>query len=291
MTDRIGSRVRRLLALASRLETEVDKAALGSRPEIKIALRAEFGRIRQAVLEGKPLPRLMDTGFRVYSQNDEDGILLFLLAVCGIDTRRFVDIGAGNCLTASNCANLALNLGFHGLFIEGDARRLHEGRRTYSRHPDSAQYPPAMVEAFVTRENVDTLILDAGFSGAIDVLSIDIDGNDYWIWEAISVVSPSIVVIETHTEHGEPHVLAPYDPSYDWRKAPPGAPIGASPAAGVEIAERLGYRLVGGIRYGYNAFFLREGVADELVPTAPSVELLQHPWTRDPGAWTGRPPA
>ena len=177
MTDRIGSRVRRLLALASRLETEVDKAALGSRPEIKIALRAEFGRIRQAVLEGRPLPRLMDTGFLVYSQNDEDGILLFLLAVCGIGTRRFVDIGAGNCLTASNCANLALNLGFHGLFIEGDARRLHEGRRTYSRHPGSAQYPPAMVEAFVTRENVDTLILDAGFSGAIDVLSIDLDAT------------------------------------------------------------------------------------------------------------------
>jgi len=278
----LGDRVRG--TLDALVDPRLELAGASS-PATKIGLRQLFGTYRSAVEEGRPLPRLRDTGLRVLSEADEDGILLFLLAVLGIDRGRFVDIGAGDCVSASNCANLALNLGFHGLFIEGDGERVAAGRRTYAEHPDTAQYPPATVHAFVTRENANAVIRDAGFEGPVDVLSIDVDGNDYWIWEAITTVRPSVVVIETHTEYRKQDVIAPYEPDYDWRKAQAGAVIGASPVAGVAVANRLGYRLVGGNRYGYNAFFLRQGVAEDLVPTVGFEALLRHPWSQEPNEW------
>jgi hypothetical protein len=225
-----------------------------------------------------------ETGFRVLSEVDEDGVILFLLAAAGLDRCRFVDIGAGDCVSASNCANLALNLGFHGLFVDADAERIESGRRFYERSPDTRTHPPLTVRSFVTRENVDDVIAGAGFSGAIDVLSIDIDGNDYWIWEAISAVTPRIVIVETHPEHGLEDVCAPYRPDFDWRRAAPGEPVGASPAAMARLGERLGYRLVGGNRFGFNACFLRDDLAGDIVPAIGVADLLRHDWSRPSGA-------
>jgi hypothetical protein len=256
-------------------------------PATKIALRELLLEYRSAVSERRPLPPLRDTGFRVFSQADEDGILLFLLAATGADTGRFVDIGAGDCVTANNCANLAFNLGFHGLFVDAHEGRIAAGRELYARHPDTSTYPPRTVHALVTPENVDTIVRDAALDGGIDVLSIDVDGNDYWIWEAVTAATPAIVVIETHTEYRLHDLLAPY-------RAPTGEPpradepVGASPVAMTRLAERLGYRLVGGNRFGFNAFYLRSGLA-AAVPTVGVEDLLRHDWSKEPNSWS-KPP-
>jgi hypothetical protein len=231
----------------------------------------------------RPLPPVTATGFRVLSEVDVDGVILFLLAAAGLDRCRFVDIGAGDCVSASNCANLALILGFHGLFVDADRERIEAGRRFYARHPDTRTHPPVTAQSFVTRENVDDVIAGAGLSGEIDVLSIDIDGNDYWIWEAISAVTPRIVIVETHPEHGLEDVCGPYRPDFDWRRAAPGEPVGASPVAMVRLGERLGYRLVAGNRYGFNACFLRDDLAADIVPAIGVEELLRHDWSRPSG--------
>jgi hypothetical protein len=288
--------VRDRAGLAGRLAAGVrgaEQAFLASAvsPATKIALRRYFLEVRAAVGEGRPVPALRDSGFRVLSQDDEDGILIFLLAVVGIGRRRFVDLGAGDCVMASNCANLALNLGFHGLFVDGDEARIQSGRAFYASSPDTSAFPPRTTHAFLTRENVNDVIRSAGIVGDIDVLSIDIDGNDYWIWEAIDCVTPKIVVIETHTEYRLHDVLAPYRPDFRWDDARAGEPLGASPVAMTRLAERLGYRLVGGNRYGFNAFYLQSGVAEELVPTVGVEELLQHDWSREPNPWSEPPPA
>ncbi|MDX6504515.1 MAG: hypothetical protein QOE29_1640, partial [Gaiellaceae bacterium] len=178
-------------------------------PATKIALRTLFLRYREQAGSGA-LPSVWDTGFRVFSQFDEDGVLLFLLASGGLETRRFVDIGAGDGVWASNCANVALNLGFHGLFVEARSVEVERGRAFYASHPDSRERPPVFVQSFVTREAIDDLVRGAGFEGEIDLLSIDIDGNDYWIWEALTVVSPRLVVVEAHTELGLADSVAPY---------------------------------------------------------------------------------
>ena len=258
-------------------------------PATKVALRHLFFAYRTAVAEGRPLPATRDTGFRVFSQADEDGIILFLLAATGASSQRFVDIGAGDCVTASNCANLALNLGFHGLFVEADAGRIASGRQTYSTHPDTSLYPPRTVQAFVTRENVDDVVRSAGFQGDIDVLSIDVDGNDYWIWQALTCVTPAVVVIETHTEYRLHDALAPYREDFDWRNMAEGEAVGASPVAMTRLAGELGYRLVGGNRFGFNAFYVREELAHDLVPTVDVEQLLVHDWSREPNEWSAPP--
>ena len=277
-------RVERLAGLSDRLER-----MQATSPATKAALRHLFLAYRTAVLEGRALPAIRDTGLRVFSQADEDGILLFLLAATGANSRRFVDIGAGDCVTASNCANLALNLGFHGLFVDADADRIASGRKTYASHPDTSAYPPRTVQAFVTRENIDDIVGGAGFEGEIDVLSIDIDGNDYWIWEALTCVTPAIVVIETHTEYRLHDVLAPYQHDLDWRALDDDAVVGASPVAMTRLAEQLGYRLVGGNRFGFNAFFIRDELASDTVPTVGVDELLRHDWSREPNRWSEPP--
>lgn len=258
-------------ALARRLRLS-DKTSATT----KASLMALYRSYRAAVRRGEPLPPVRDTGLRVFSETDEDGVLLFLLGAVGMETRTFVDVGGGDGLFASNVANLAFNFGYHGLIVDADATRIARGERLYRRHPDTRVHPPRFVRAFVTRETVDGLLTEAGMTGEVDVLSIDIDGNDVWIWEAISVIRPRIVIVETHVEYGEANVAVPYDPDFAWEDA---RFVGASPAAVVRLGERLGYRLVGGNRFGYNAFFLREDLGRDLVPTIPVADLLAHPRT------------
>jgi hypothetical protein len=262
----------------------------GASPSTKIALRALYLSYRTAIAEGRPIPGVSETGFRVFSQADEDGIVLFLLAAAQVDRGRFVELGAGDCLAASNCANLALNLGFHGVFVDADAAKIEHGRRLYSTHPDTRAYPPRAIAAFLTRENVNDVVWRAGIEGELDVLSIDVDGNDYWLWEALTCVRPRIVVIEVHTEYRLHDVLAPYRAHFDWRQLPEGEPVGASPVAMTRLAERLGYRLVGGNRYGFNAFYLREDLGVDLVPSVGVEALLRHDWSREPNGWSEPPP-
>lgn len=274
-------RADRISGLAARLERMQATSAA-----TKIALRQLFLGYRSAVSEGRPLPPVRDTGFGVFSQADEDGILLFLLAATGADSGRFVDIGAGDCVTANNCANLAFNLGFHGLFVDAHEGRIAAGREMYARHPDTSTYPPKTVHALVTPENVDTIVRDAALDGGIDVLSIDVDGNDYWIWEAVTAATPAIVVIETHTEYRLHDVLAPYRVLGGSTREEES--VGASPVAMTRLAERLGYRLVGGNRFGFNAFYLRSELA-AAVPTVDVEDLLRHDWSKEPNSWS-KPP-
>jgi hypothetical protein len=83
----------------------------------------------------------------------------------------------------------------------------------YFSHPDTTTFPPKFVCAMVNRENINQIIRDADFSGEVDLLSIDIDGNDYWIWDTLEIIKPRIVVIETHIEFRLNNIVVPYDPN------------------------------------------------------------------------------
>ena len=277
---------RRLVERALELADERRRMDERTSPSTKIAQRSLFHEYRRRATSGAALPSIWETGYRVFSQFDEDGLILFCLAVAGIGSRRFVDIGSGDGITASNTANLALNLGFHGLFVDAREPEVERGLRFYATHPDSRERPPVFVRQFVTCENVNDVVLGAGFEGDIDLLSVDIDGNDYWIFEALEIVQPRLVCIETHTELGLEDFVAPYDPDFDWRRAPPGTRIGASPVATTRLAERLGYRLVGANLYGFNALYLRDDVVPrEVLPTIEIEDLFRH------GSYTSRHPS
>lgn len=244
-------------------------------PATKLALLALQQQWRSLAREGGSLPDRLGGGARIFSQFEEDGLLLYLDAVLALEPKIFLDIGSADGIN-SNCANLALNLGYTGAFIDGNPAAIARGRRYYERHPDTTLWPPTFVEAFITRDNINALIAQAGLSGPIGVMSIDIDGNDYWVWEAVTAVEPAVVVIETHIEFGMRDIVVPYDPDHVYPGRHPEY-FSASPVAMVKLARRKGYRLVGANRYGFNLFFVRTGLYPDRVPEVPLEEILQHP--------------
>jgi hypothetical protein len=240
----------------------------------QIAQKQLFFLYRQLARSGE-VPKLAETGFRNFSQFDEDGLLLFIFSLLGVSKGLFVDIGAGDGIN-SNCANLAINWGWHGLFIDGNPKSIARGKEFYRAHPDTWAYPPVFSHSLVTRENINLLIEQTGFSGAVDLLSIDIDGNDYWVWSAIDCISPSVVVIETHIEFGFHDIVVPYDPVYSYPGQHPDY-HGASPIAMKKLGNSKGYRLVGTNLYGFNFIFLKNGLADQFFPEISIEQALAHP--------------
>lgn len=243
-------------------------------PSVQIGQRQLFHYYQDCAKKGN-VPDLKDTGFTVFSQHEEDGLLLFIFAVIGMSNRIFIEIGANDGIN-SNCANFAINFGWHGLFIDSDKAAIKRGRHFYKKYPDPWAYPPKFVCSKVTCENVNQIVKNSGFEGEIDLLSIDLDGYDYWIWNTLDIIQPRVVIIETHVEFGYNNVVVPYDPNYFY---PGKHPVyhGASPVAMNNLAKRKGYRLVGANNYGHNMIYVREGLGDGLIPEVSVESTLQHP--------------
>jgi hypothetical protein len=151
--------------------------------------------LRRWVQDGRAIPRLGDLGFKVFSQTDEDGILLSIFSIIGAPHKTCVEICAADGIEC-NTSNLILNHGWHGLLVDGNVELVAKGREFYRHSTHTYVYPPAFVCAWVKRDGVNDLISKEGFSGDVDLLSIDLDGVDYWIWESITVISPRVVVVE-----------------------------------------------------------------------------------------------
>jgi hypothetical protein len=246
--------------------------------EIQLLLSLQY---RQLQRLGAPLPSLEEVGFRVFSESDEDGILHYLFSLLGTSTRTLVDLGASQ-LHGSNTANLLVNHGWTGLLIDGSEERIDALKAFYRECPDTSNYPPECVASWITAENVNELLESHGQAGSIDLLCIDLDGVDYWIWKALDVVTPRVVVVEYQCVWGpERSVTVPYDPQFKAVfEGKYGVYNSASLAAFVKLGALKGYRLVGCQRYGYNAFFVRNGVGVDAFPAVTPQECFKHPFPR-----------
>ncbi len=215
--------------------------------------------------------------FRAFSQFGEDGILAWLLKRIEIPNKVFVEFGVENFTESNTRFLLRSDPGWRGLILDGSEEHMAFVRREewFWRHHLSA------VAAFVTRENINDLFRDHGVEGDIGILSVDIDGNDLWVWEAIDCISPRIVVCEYNSLFGPDRAVAlPYDPGFDMFKAHySGLYWGASLKAFNYLAERKGYRLVVGNTTGHNAFFVREDLCAGL-PTPSVAEAWRPPQFR-----------
>lgn len=218
---------------------------------------------------------LKAAGFRNFSQFDEDGLLLAVFSLIGEGKRIFVEVGSADGIN-SNCANLAINHGWWGVFVDAEHRLVDQGKRFYSQHPDTKLYPPVFVAAEIGRDSINSVLENAGISGEIDLLSIDIDGNDYWVWDALTQVTPRVVIIETHVEFGMRNIVVPYDSSYRYPGSDPDY-HGASPVAMAAMARNRGYRLVGANLYGFNTIWIRDEEGSDVLPPISPENLLVHP--------------
>lgn len=198
---------------------------------------------------------LSSVEFKVFSQFGEDGIIQYLVHRAGIPPQRrlFVEFGVET-YEEANTRFLLLNDNWRGLIIDGSKRNIAKVKQDsiYWRHDLTA------IAAFIDAENINRLITSSGITGEIGLLSIDIDGNDYWVWQNITSVEPIIVVAEYNGVFGPSRaVTVPYDPAFVRSKAHYSHLYwGCSLNALVHVARSKGYALVGTNSAGNNAFFL-----------------------------------
>lgn len=216
--------------------------------------------------------RLLRHGFKVYSQHDEDGIIQEIFRRIGTAGRNFVEFGVETGVEC-NTAKLLIE-GWSGLWIEANAQSCKAISSIFEVFLKDRRL--ALQQSMVTAENINRLIENAGLKGEIDLLSIDIDFNDYWIWKAVDVVSPRVVVIEYNAGLRPPlSVTVPYQPN---RSADGTNFFGASLEALVRLGQAKGYRVVGCNISGSNAFFVRSDLcADHFIEPATAEEHYEPP--------------
>lgn len=260
VSERLGALSLRQDELHSR------QALVESRLEL---LQEAVGRIEARQVAQLPFQGLAQAEFRTFSQWGEDGILQALARLVPIRNRVFVEFGVQDYREA-NTRYLLLNCGWSGLVLECDEAsvRVIRESRAYLNHPLQVGC------AFITRENINDLLSQHGISGEIGLLSVDVDGNDYWIWEAIEAVRPALVVAEYNHRFGpERAVTVPYDPAFERGKAHPSMVyFGASLAALHALGKRKGYDLVGCNTAGVNAFFVRSDLRPDILPALEPAE-------------------
>lgn len=221
--------------------------------------------IRKLYLEDADLPPPYDLRaerFRYRSQNDEDGLLLALFKRIGTTNRRCVEIGCG--FNGGNSGFLVAECGWSGLMVDGNRKKIATIKVRFAGHDVTAE------KHRVTRENIDAILRMHEFTGEIDLLSIDIDGIDYWVWEALTACSPRVVAIEYNWLFGPVRaVTVPYDADFEIGSRGTRSYRGASLAALAYLAQKKGYRLIATERV--NAFFLRNDIA----PLMPAIEVAR----------------
>ena len=193
-----------------------------------------------------------------YSQNGEDGIIHAIFAKAGTTNKYCVDFGAVDGVVCSNTLYLRKHKKWTGLLMDGQE------------NPSET----IVKREFITAENIENLFTKYNVPREFDLISIDIDGNDYWVWKAIRNFKPRVVVIEYNAcLPAEPAVTIPYIPDFVWDKTDY---YGASLGALVKLGKEKGYTLIGTDNNGVNAFFVLNELAEgNFAP--PPYEMLYHP--------------
>jgi hypothetical protein len=197
--------------------------------------------------------RLQRFGGKTYCQNDEDGILAEIFRRVGTESRRFVEIGVQD---GRECNTLALLMrGWRGAWVEADAAHVADARRIFAQLTEEGRLE--IREAFVTVENAAALVGE----GPLDLLSIDIDGNDWHVWNALDV-RPRVVMVEYNASWAPPvDAVMEYRADYCWTDDGDNR-AGASLSAFERLGRTKGYALVGCSASGVNAFFVRDDLAE-----------------------------
>jgi len=204
------------------------------------------------------LRALTPYGFTAYSQTDEDGIFQEIFRRIGTTNRTLIDFGCAE--GVENNTTYLILTGWRGLWMDGDPAGIRKCRQDFRRQIEAGRL--LLKQAFITRENINGLIREAGLPEEIDILSIDIDGNDYWVWEAIDCVSPRVVAIEYNATFRPPaQVVQVYEPQYRPNYS---NSYGASLKALECLGARKGYSLAGCSFSGVNAFFVRNDLVKDL---------------------------
>jgi hypothetical protein len=233
--------------------------------EIKI----NQGKILQILSEKKEHVPLNSYEYKVFSQWGEDGIIQHLIKSLEIKNKTFIEFGVED-FTESNCRFLLMNDNWRGFVVDGSLSNIEKIKKSYFYW----RYDLNAFHAFITKNNINEILQHSAFDKDIGILSIDIDGNDWFILEAISFYQPRILICEYNDVFGKDRAISvPYDPQFiRTERHYSNLYFGASIAAMTYLANKKGYALVGVNSNRNNAFYVRK---DLLCDQAPAVDLDQ----------------
>ena len=201
--------------------------------------------------------------FSAFSQWGDDGIIQYLIHHIPALVPRFIEFGVSNYLEA-NTRFLLLNDNWQGLIFDGSDANI----QFIKNDTISWRYDLNAESLFVTKSNINDAIKNQGFGGEVGILHIDIDGNDYWIWDCLDAVNPQIVIMEYNSVFGNNGAISvPYKDDFFVTHAHySNLFFGASLKAMDHLANQKGYQFIGTNTAGNNAYFLRKHLINEFVP-------------------------
>lgn len=212
--------------------------------------------VRQISEKSDAFQNIRDAEFRVFSQFGDDGIIQHLIRACAIVAceQRFVEFGVENYVEA-NTRFLLVNDNWSGLVMDPSEQNI----ASIKNDDISWRHDLQSKCCCITPNNINEIFLSANFAEKIGILSIDIDGMDYWVWKAFACVEPVIVICEYNSVFGRTaKVTVPYKDNFDRGLAHhSNLYFGASLAALVDLADAKGYSFVGANSAGNNAYFVR----------------------------------
>ncbi|QEP45135.1 hypothetical protein D5085_10695 [Ectothiorhodospiraceae bacterium BW-2] len=214
---------------------------------------------------------LTDYEFCVFSQFGEDGIIQKLISDIDIQHKRFIEFGVEN-FSESNCRYLMMNNNWSGFVIDGSESNINELMNAEY----FWKYDLQACASFITKENINTLLDKSGFDGSLGLLSIDIDGNDYWMLSELNEKwKPEILILEYNAVFGATrNITVPYDAGFIRSNAHySNLYFGASLGALTKLAKKKGYSFIGTNSAGNNAFYVRDDVLQKT--TIPEVTVEQ----------------
>lgn len=245
--------IRKLKNLAIRI-INIDKKL----SEVKESL----GRIEARQIKTMELENINEAEFKVYSQWGEDGIIQYLIDNLKIENKIFVEFGVQN-YTESNTRFLLVNNNWCGLVIDGSKENIEYIKKDdiYWRYNLKAECE------FITAENINEIITRNGIKGKIGLLSVDIDGVDYWVWKAINCIEPDIVICEYNHRFGkEEAVTVPYKSNFiRSNEHYSNIYYGASIKAFEVLAKEKGYKMVAVNNSGNNVFFVKKDLINDKI--------------------------
>ncbi len=247
---KIISRFKRLFLTLDKIEQRFD--------EIKI----NQGLILSTLNDNKKSKNLKDYEFKIFSQWGEDGIIQYLIKSIKIKNKTFIEFGVED-FFESNCRFILMKDDWKGFVIDGSKFNILRLKNSYFYW----KYHLVAVKQFITKENIDATLEMSGFDEDLGILSIDLDGNDYYVLEQINKFKPRILICEFNSIFGAIRKISvPYDPTFIRNKAHySNLYWGASLSAITYLADKKGYALVGTNSASCNAFFVRKDLINDNV--------------------------
>lgn len=225
--------------------------------KLNITIKNSFESLYQ--IKKNSQKNLKDFEIQGFSQFGEDGLIRFITDHVKISNKIFIELGVEDYEEANT--RMLIEYNWTGLVVEAN--------KNYCKHIEAQDYifrnSLICKNFFITKENINKIIADSKIFGKIGLLSIDLDGNDYWIWKEINVIDPDIVIIEYNSRFGNSSVTIPYESNFVRGKKYHKVYFGASLKALIKLGKTKGYHFVCTNSNGNNAFFVKSSLINQKV--------------------------